>query len=138
MYTLASSSLSRAAIGARSIRSLHASASRLVGPSPLEVRLRDGLKSAMKSRDRQAATCLKVCRSGLEAGWPPCLFLHVSSIVADSQSVLADATNAAKAGPNPNDPATESAVITALRKGIDKRVCQHAQIDSAMSSAVAD
>lgn len=38
------------------------------------------------------------------------------------QSVLADATTTAKAGPNPNEPATESGVITALRKGIDKRV----------------
>lgn len=31
-------------------------------------------------------------------------------------------TNAAKSGPDPNRPATESAVISALRKGIDKRV----------------
>lgn len=41
-----------------------------------------------------------------------------------SQAILADVTNVAKSGPDPNLPATESAVISALRKGIDKRVSE--------------
>ncbi|GFZ42833.1 hypothetical protein JCM24511_00551 [Saitozyma sp. JCM 24511] len=79
-------------------RSLHASIRTLQSgttTSPIELRLRDGLKAAMKARDRPAANCLK--------------------------AVLAEVTNAAKASANPNEPASSSAVITALRKGVEKR-----------------
>lgn len=44
-------------------RSLHASIRTLQSgttTSPIELRLRDGLKAAMKARDRPAANCLKV------------------------------------------------------------------------------
>ena len=41
-------------------RTLHVSASlRDASPSPLETRLREGLKAAMKSKDRPASSCLK-------------------------------------------------------------------------------
>jgi hypothetical protein len=42
-------------------RSIHASRALLAAnTSPLESALRDGLKTAMKSKDRPAATCIKV------------------------------------------------------------------------------
>ena len=39
---------------------LHASASRSAEAAALEKQLRDGLKAAMKGKDRAAATCIKV------------------------------------------------------------------------------
>ncbi|KAK1920904.1 Yqey-like protein-domain-containing protein [Papiliotrema laurentii] len=80
----------------RASRSLHSSALlRDLEKSALEVRLRDGLKTAMKSKDKASLTCLK--------------------------SILADITNIAKSGPNPNEHLSESAVMQTLRKGIKDR-----------------
>ena len=43
-------------------RSFHAnSVVHNAAPSPLETRLRQGLKDAMKAKDRPASTCFKVC-----------------------------------------------------------------------------
>ena len=36
-------------------------------PSPLETRLRQGLKDAMKAKDRPASTCFKVCHIHLKS-----------------------------------------------------------------------
>ncbi|KAL7419771.1 hypothetical protein Q5752_005687 [Cryptotrichosporon argae] len=66
-----------------------------LAPPALELRLRDGLKAAMKARDRAA--------------------------VAVHKAVLADITYAVKAGPDPNGVASYEGVVAALRKGIEKR-----------------
>ncbi|KAK8861346.1 hypothetical protein IAR55_002165 [Kwoniella newhampshirensis] len=80
-------------------RSLHTSPRLLSSASPpsaFEVKLRDALKTSMKAKDRPAATCLK--------------------------SVLADVTNAAKSGANPNEPTSQEGVMTVVRKGIAQRL----------------
>ncbi|WWD16752.1 hypothetical protein CI109_101183 [Kwoniella shandongensis] len=65
-------------------------------PSALEVTLRNALKTSMKAKDKPAATCLK--------------------------SILADVTNSAKSGTNPNEPSSQEGVMTVLRKGIAQRL----------------
>jgi septal ring-binding cell division protein DamX len=50
----------------------------------------------MKAKDKAAVTCLK--------------------------TTISDITNAAKLGVDPNEPATQEAVITAIRKAVEKRV----------------
>lgn len=87
-------------------RSLYTTPRLLSTVSALEVSLRNALKAAMKSKDRPAASCLK--------------------------SILADVTNAAKSGPNPNEPSTQESVISVLRKGIAQRT--HAAESYAPSS----
>lgn len=47
---------------------------------------------------------------------------YTNSQRADPQSILADITNIAKSGPNPNEHLSESAVMQTLRKGIKDRV----------------
>lgn len=79
-----------------SLRALHTTALLSAERSALETKLRDGLKASMKARDKAAVTCLK--------------------------AVISDVTNAAKLGKDPNEPATQEAVITAVRKGVEKRV----------------
>ena len=64
--------------------------------STLEVSLRDGLKAAMKAKDKPATACLK--------------------------AVLADVTNAGKAQSDPSAPLPESAVLSTLRKSLQNRV----------------
>jgi uncharacterized protein YqeY len=80
--------------------------------SPLESALRDGLKTAMKARDRPAATCIKV---GHHCSPTPRHQLNF-------QTVLADVTNTAKMSSDPNAPATQENVISTLRKAIAQRV----------------
>jgi len=54
------------ASGSTSIRQFSTSRTMLAAnASPLESALRDGLKTAMKSKDRPAATCIKVRFGGL-------------------------------------------------------------------------
>ncbi|WVQ94427.1 hypothetical protein IAU59_001506 [Kwoniella sp. CBS 9459] len=78
-------------------RSLHTTP-RLLSSSPsvLETTLRNALKTSMKAKDRPAASCLK--------------------------AILADITNAAKSGPNPNEPGTQESVMSVIKKGISQRV----------------
>jgi hypothetical protein len=86
----------RSATRSVSVRALHTTAMRAAERSALETKLRDGLKTAMKAKDKAAVTCLK--------------------------TTISDITNAAKLGVDPNEPATQEAVITAIRKAVEKRV----------------
>lgn len=100
------------ASGSCSLRQLSSSRVFLApNASPLESALRDGLKTAMKSKDRPAATCIKVSYSVLRCGNK-----------LTEQSVLADVTNVAKSSPDPSAPATQENVITTIRKAIAQRV----------------
>ncbi|WRT65455.1 uncharacterized protein IL334_002398 [Kwoniella shivajii] len=76
-------------------RALHTSRPLFESPSVLESTLRDALKASMKAKDKPAAACLK--------------------------TILADVTNAAKSGSNPNEPINEEGVMTVLKKGISQR-----------------
>ncbi|EIW69130.1 hypothetical protein TREMEDRAFT_68982 [Tremella mesenterica DSM 1558] len=63
--------------------------------SPLETSLRNGLKEAMKSRNRPATTTLK--------------------------TILADITYTSKSSPDPSKPLSQERVLYVLRKGIKQR-----------------
>ncbi|ODN80777.1 hypothetical protein L202_02928 [Cryptococcus amylolentus CBS 6039] len=76
-------------------RSIHTTPRLFSATETIEASLRNALKAAMKSKDKPAAACLK--------------------------SILADVTNAAKSGPNPNEPATQESIISVLRKGLTQR-----------------
>ncbi|OCF34598.1 hypothetical protein I316_03639 [Kwoniella heveanensis BCC8398] len=80
-------------------RSLHTTSPLLSSsssPSILEVSLRNALKTSMKAKDKPAASCLK--------------------------AILADITNSAKSGPNPNEPGTQESVLNVVKKGISQRL----------------
>ncbi|CAD6576830.1 MAG: hypothetical protein TREMPRED_001779 [Tremellales sp. Tagirdzhanova-0007] len=78
-------------------RSFHAnSVVHNAAPSPLETRLRQGLKDAMKAKDRPASTCFK--------------------------AILAEVTYASKSSSSPTEGLSESGVIQTLRKGITNRI----------------
>lgn len=80
-----------------SARALHTTtALRAAEKSALELQLRDGLKMAMKAKDKPAVHTIK--------------------------SILSDVTNLAKSGPNPDEPASQEGVVNTIRKGIEKRV----------------
>lgn len=82
------------------VRALHTSAAlRAAEKSAAEVALRNGLKAAMKAKDKPAVHTIK--------------------------TILSDVTNVAKSGPNPDEPANQESVINAIRKGIEKRVSYH-------------
>ncbi|ORX36370.1 hypothetical protein BD324DRAFT_651609 [Kockovaella imperatae] len=90
-------SSSRSTVLRVSARSLTATRSTFAesGPSGIETALRNGLKQAMKSKDR------------------PAIVVH--------KAILADITNAAKSTPNPNDPLDEVQVVQTVRKSIAAR-----------------
>ncbi|WVO17958.1 hypothetical protein L204_105656 [Cryptococcus depauperatus] len=75
-------------------RALHTT-HRIFSPSPIEMSMRNALKTAMKSKDRPTTTCLK--------------------------AVLADVTNASKSGLNLSQPPSDKSVIGVLRKCISQR-----------------
>lgn len=83
---------------APAVRALHSSAALRAAAekSAAEVALRDGLKAAMKAKDKPAVHTLK--------------------------TILSDVTNLAKSGPTPDQPASQEGVINTIRKGIEKRV----------------
>ena len=90
----------------RSIRSLHHSITLLdAQQSPLETKLRDALKTAMKARDRPTTSTIR--------------------------NILADITNRAKSSPNPSEPLSEMAVRSVIQKGIQQRVCHIPHLKSA-------
>lgn len=79
------------------VRALHTSAALAAAEkSAAEVALRNGLKAAMKAKDKPAVHTLK--------------------------TIISDVTNLAKSGPNPDEPASQEGVINTIRKGIEKRV----------------
>lgn len=79
----------------RAARTFGTTAARLE-KAPLELALRDGLKSAMKARDKGAVSALK--------------------------AIIADVTYNVKSSDQPNEDASHEVVVTTIRKGIDKRV----------------
>ncbi|ORY29554.1 Yqey-like protein-domain-containing protein [Naematelia encephala] len=90
---LATASTSRVLARARWIHT--SSALRDEARSALEIKLRDGLKAAMKSKDKPVTTCMK--------------------------TILADVVNATKSSPDPSKPLSDDGVIATLRKGIQNR-----------------
>ncbi|KAL1410201.1 hypothetical protein Q8F55_004206 [Vanrija albida] len=78
----------------RAARALSTTAPRLE-KAALELALRDGLKGAMKARDKGAVSALK--------------------------AIIADVTYNVKSSENPNEDASHEVVVTTIRKGIDKR-----------------
>ncbi|KAK4688168.1 uncharacterized protein P7C73_g1941, partial [Tremellales sp. Uapishka_1] len=95
--SLLKSSLSRSAFAPRSaLKSQVRCQSTQTPATDLQAKLREGLKTAMKSRDKPATTVLK--------------------------AILADITYNAKASSDPNAPPSNESIISAIRKGIDKRV----------------
>lgn len=94
------------------LRTFSTSSLRLTEKAALEVRLRDGLKTAMKAKDRAAVSVLK--------------------------AIIADVTYAQKSGANPNDAASQEAVITAIKRGIEKRVSRRSALYDARLAEFSD